>query len=85
MRESKQEFLVSLCATLQLTSAAGHPKGNPLVELRYIKKPNGDEICRPIFEDGTGETGYYDVNISGDSNIAILYDVVTKFCKKVWM
>lgn len=84
MEATKQEFLTSLCNTLRLTSAAGHPDGNPLVELRYIMKPNGDEVCRPIFEDGTGENGYYDVHISGDSNIAILYDVVKYFCRRMW-
>ena len=83
-KEDKVAFLNSLRDTLRLTSAAGHPNGNPLKELRYIKHDNGDETVRPVFEDGTGEDGYYDVNISGDSNIGILYDVVRYFCKSMW-
>lgn len=81
-KENKAKFLESLKNTLLLTNAAGY--GNPLKELRYIKLDNGDEFVRPIFEDGTGENGYYDVDISGDSNIGILYDVVKNFCRKVW-
>ena len=84
MKENKAEFCKSLCETLRLTSAAGDPLSNPLVELRYIKKEDGSEIVRPIFEDGTGNSGYYDVNVSGDSNIGILYDVFNHFIKCMW-
>lgn len=84
MKEDKIQFLNSLRDTLLLTRAAGYPLNNPLKELRYIQYDDGTEIVRPVFEDGSGENGYYDVNISGDSNIAILYDVVNYFCRKVW-
>ena len=84
MMENKAEFCKSLCETLRLTRAAGTPGCNPLVELRYMKLENGMEIVRPVFEDGTGENGYYDVNVSCDSNIGILLDVVEHFVRKVW-
>lgn len=84
MKENKAEFCKSLCETLRLTSCAGSPLNNPLVELRYIELPNGREIVRPIFADGNGENGYYDVNVSGDSNMGILFDVFNKFIRYMW-
>lgn len=80
----KSEFLDALCGLLRMTSCAGHPQSNPIAKIQYIKTESGDEIARPVFEDGTGANGYYDVNISGDSNIAILYDIVDKFIRRVW-
>ena len=79
--ENKQEFLNKLCELLRMTNAAG--TGNPLKEIRYVKSEYG-EVARPIFESGSGADGYYDINIAGDSCIAILSDVVKQFCKKVW-
>lgn len=81
-REDKQAILDAICEALRLTSAAG--TGNPLVEIRYIQKPNGTELARPIFENGTGEDGYYDVNITCDSGIAIFKDIVKQFINVVW-
>ena len=44
-----------------------------------------EETVRPIFEDGCGEAfGYYDVNVSMDSGIAIIMDVVNQFVRKMW-
>ena len=43
-----------------------------------------EETVRPIFEDGCGENGYYDINISWDSGIAIVMDIVNQFVKKMW-
>ena len=85
MREDKQAICDAICAALRLTSAAGHPDGNPLVELRYM--PEGGtyaETVRPIFADGTGENGWYDVNVSYDSGVAMFTDIVNQFVRKVW-
>lgn len=84
MKEDKQMICTAICNALRTTSAAGNPENNALKELRYIQKENGDEIVRPVFENGTGEDGYYDINISGDSGIAIFMDVVNQFVRKVW-
>lgn len=80
--ENKQQICNAICQALRKTDAAGN--NNALAELRYIRKSNGDEIVRPVFENGTGEDGYYDINISGDSGIAIFMDVVNQFVRKVW-
>ena len=81
MQENKQEFLNKLCELLRMTRSLG--MGNALKEIRYVKSEYG-EVARPIFEDGTGADGCYDVNISGDSCIAILSDVVRQFVRRVW-
>ena len=82
MREDKQAVCTAICEALRTTANAG--SGNALVEIKYIELPNGDEIARPIFENGTGEDGWYDVNISGDSGTAIFIDIVNNFVRKVW-
>ena len=84
MRENKQAFCAKLCEALRMTSAAGSPLNNPLTELRYMQLPNGDEIVRPVFADGAGENGYYDVNVSGDSCIAIFMDIDRQFVRRMW-
>ena len=77
-KEDKEAFLEELCKLLQMTTNLGHPNGNPLRELRYIKD-GGEEYARPIFEDGGGENGYYDINITGDACMGILNDVYKRF------
>ena len=88
MREDKQKICDLLCEALKATSGLGHPENNPLVELRYIKnppdKPQFEEIVRPIFADGTGENGWYDVNVSYDSGTAMIMDIVNQFVRSVW-
>ena len=64
-----------------MTVNLGNPANNALKELRYIRLDNGDEIVRPVFEDGGGENGYYDVNVSGDNCMGILCDVYNRFIK----
>ena len=81
--EDKQQILNSLCETLLLTRNAGGD-GNHLLCIKYVQKDNGDEVARPIFRNGAGSTGYYDVNISGDSGTAIIMDVVNQFVKRMW-
>ena len=83
MKENKQEICDAFCKCLQLTSAAGHPDGNPLTELKYFEDERG-EFVRPIFRDGNGKDGYYDVNVTCDSGIAIIMDLTKQFVRKVW-
>lgn len=82
MTENKKEFCNKLCELLRMTTNLGSEKNNPLVELRYIKKDNGDEFVRPLFaSDPERSDGYYDVNVTGDNCMGILTDVYTKFIK----
>lgn len=80
-RENKQEICNALCETLRLTTNAG--TGNALVELRFIDEGYRQTV-RPIFEDGNGENGWYDVNVSGDSGTAMIIDIVNHFVREVW-
>ena len=81
-RENKQAILDAICAALRLTDNAG--RGNALTEIRYIKNANGTEIARPIFENGAGDDGWYDINITADSGTAIFKDVTRQFLDRVW-
>lgn len=83
MREDKQAICDALCATLRLTTNAG--SDNALKELRYIKDGNGlyTEVVRPVFEDGTGEDGYYDINVSWDSGTAMIVDIANQFIRRL--
>lgn len=84
--ENKQEVCDAICNALRTTRSAGDLSGNPLVELRYLPEGNGvySEVVRPIFADGCGSDGYYDINVACDSGIAIFIDVVRQFVVKVW-
>lgn len=77
--EDKQAICDKLCEALRLTSNAG--TGNALKELRYIPEI---EMVRPIFEDGTGENGWYDVNVNMDSGTAMIVDIANHFIRTVW-
>lgn len=79
IEERKQAICDALCETLRLTTNAG--TGNALKELRYLSEP---DTVRPIFEDGTGEDGYYDINVAMDSGTAMIVDIVNQFVKKMW-
>ena len=92
-KENKQEFLNALCALIQMTSASGGEDNNPLAEIRYQECDNGREYAIPIFQNGSGDPnehhgmcphGYYGVNISMNSNIAVLMDVVKHFVRSMW-
>ena len=51
MKENKQAICNAFCEALRLTSAAGHPEGNPLIELRYMTKEEGgkfEETEKPL-------------------------------------
>ena len=64
--EDKREILNMLCRTLRKTR-----KFSDLISLNYIVR-NGDEYAVAVFEHGEKR-----VNITADSGIAIIYDVVT--------
>ena len=77
--EDKQKICDAFCETLKLTHNA-----HDLVELRYMFLKNGEEVVRPIFKDGWGSSGYYDVNVSWDSGTAMISDIVKGFVNEVW-
>lgn len=79
MYEDKQAICDAFLKTLLLTRAAG--EGNRVKELRYIPEK---EIIRPVFEDGSGEDGWYDVHVACDSGIAVVMDLVSQFVRIVW-
>ena len=81
MREDKRIILKAYLNLLRATSNAG--SGNSVVDILLIEK-NGMQYARPIFEDGNGKDGYYDVNISGDSGTAIIKDLTDNFVCRVW-
>ena len=82
--ENKQAICDSFCATIRMTYNGG--SGNALKELRYIPEGNGfySEVVRPVFEDGTGEDGYYDINVACDSGTAMIQDIARQFIERVW-
>lgn len=82
--ENKQAICTAFCEVLRMTSNAG--TGNALKELRYMPEGNGrySEAVRPIFEDGTGENGWYDINVAMDSGTAMIADIARQFVDKVW-
>jgi len=79
--EDIQKSLDYLCEAIRQTRAGG--TGNPLKRLEYLDTGT-QQIVRPIFEDGAGRNGYYDVSVSGDSGIAVLMDVYKHFIKEMW-
>lgn len=79
--ENIQKALDLYCEAIRQTRAGG--MGNALKELRYINAGT-KQIVRPIFEDGDGIDGYYDVDVSADSGIAVLMDVTKRFVRRMW-
>lgn len=80
--EDKQLFLNKICEALQESNTFGNTHNNTLKEIRYVRDANGNEIARPILEDGTGEDGWYDVNINCDSCIGIYGDLWRQFISR---
>lgn len=79
--ENKQDICWALRDALLLTSNAGDSRGNALKDLKYIPEKG---VVRPIFEDGTGADGWYDVNVEGDSGTAMILDIARQFIGKMW-
>lgn len=77
MVENKQLFLNKLTEALQETRLFG--TGNKLVELRLLKDEHDRDFVRPIFEDGSGEDGFYDINVNMSSCSAMVGDIWNQF------
>ena len=75
--EDKQKICDLLCMTLRETRLFGGD-GNTLEALQYIKYDDS-EIVRPLFKDGTGANGYYDICVTWDSGAALITDIVAQF------
>ena len=76
--ENKQAICDQMCAAIRLTRNGS--TGNALKELRYIQEK---EVVRPIFEDGTGEDGWYDINVACDSGSAMIVDIAN-WVRRMW-
>lgn len=85
--DDMQATLTLLCDVFRSTRAGG--SDNALKEIRVLRDGNSTYAV-PVFEDGTGEPneyfphGYYAVNISGDSAICAVFEVVEKFARNKW-
>ena len=79
MEEKKQAVCDAMLEALKLTSLC--EGGNPLTELKYYKDDAG-EFVRPIFKDGTGLNGYYDICVTMDSPTAMITDIVAQFVRR---
>ena len=82
--ENKQYVCDMMCYAIRATDAGGNTDNNRLEKLIYKKLDNGNEIVRPIFEDGTGSDGYYDIDVTADSGIAIIMDITKQFIRRMW-
>ena len=80
MEEKKQAVCDAMMEVLKLTSLV-EGAGNPLTELKYYKDAAG-EYVRPIFKDGTGLNGYYDICVTMDSPTAMITDIVAQFVRR---
>lgn len=76
--ENKQAICDQMCAAIRLTDNGG--MNNALRELRYIPEK---EVVRPIFEDGTGNDGWYDINVACDSGSAMIVDI-SRWVSRMW-
>ena len=86
--DNLQNTLNLLCETIRSTRAGG--TCNPLKEIRLLKDRTGTYAV-PVFENGEGAPneahphGYYAVDITCDSAVSAVYDVVRGFVKPVLM
>jgi len=96
--ENKQEVCDAILNLIRLTSNLGDDRYNSVIKMEFIPKGtkcegdmskfihNGvatEDFVRPIFKDGNGNSGYYDVVVSGDNAMGLIYDVMTKFVFKM--
>lgn len=79
--ENKQDICRAMRDVLLLTSNAGMSEGNALRDLKYVPEL---AVVRPIFENGAGSDGWYDVNVDGDSGTAMIMDICRNFVGRVW-
>lgn len=76
--ENKEKFIELLCKALQESRQF---KGD-LVEMRYVKTENGGEYICPVWAKGDNLVTNSSINISGDSCIGILSDVMNQFVRR---
>ena len=97
--EDKQNICDAILNMLRQTSQFGDDNYNSIVKLRFIKcgeqvggemspfvNKDGyakEDIVRPIFKNGNGESGYYDCIVTMDSGTAMIKDVMTQFVFKM--
>lgn len=79
--ENRQDIARAMRDALLLTSNAGSDRANALLDLKYDPER---ETIRPIFEDGTGSNGCYDINVCADSGTAVIIDIVKQFVRPMW-
>ena len=79
--DDRQDICNAVRDALVLTSNAGLSEANALAELKYIPEK---ETVRPVFEDGTGSDGYYDVCVAWRSGTAVICDIIRKFVDRMW-
>lgn len=79
--EDKQEICDTLLLSLLHTYNAGCIHNNCLIELKYIKEK---EVVRPIFLDGSGENGEFDINVNLSSGTSMIVDIANQFIKRMW-
>ena len=79
MEVKKQAVCDAMLEVLKLTSLG--EGSNPITDLKYFKDHAG-EFVRPIFADGTGENGYYDICVTMDSETAMVTDIVAQFVRR---
>lgn len=80
-QENKQEICDCMLLALLHTYNAGCLHDNPLAELTYIPEK---EIVRPIFLNGAGRNGEFDINVRMDSGTSMIIDIANQFIKKMW-
>lgn len=79
--DDRQMICSAMRDAIRLTGNGGADEGNPLVDLVYMP---GEEKVRPVFANGAGRNGYYDINVAGDSGTAMISDITNQFIRKMW-
>lgn len=79
--DDRQMICNAMRDAIRLTGNGGADEGNPLVDLVYMP---GEEKVRPVFANGAGRNGYYDINVAGDSGTAMISDITNQFIRKMW-
>lgn len=79
--DDRQNICSAMRDAIRLTGNGGGDEGNPLVDLVYMPD---EEKVRPIFANGAGRNGYYDINVAGDSGTAMISDITNQFIRKMW-
>ena len=76
--ENKEKFIELLCKSLQ----ESRQFNGELMEMRYVKTMEGGEYICPVMAKGDRYTECKSINITGDSCIGILSDVMNQFVRR---